>query len=406
MTRFLGRQPIIDARGSVHGYELLYRHDDVVAAVFVDENRATEAVAESAILEWGLNTLVGAAGVAFVNVSADFVRRGAYLALPSDRVVLEIDAVALDDSVTEALFAASQTGYRIAVEIRGATTSRRAASALPIVDVVKIDTLAMAPAELAAAVANWRGAVPFATLLAHRVETRAAFDHCQGLGFDLFQGNCFARAEVLRRRERSTGNVAALRLIAAVQDPTITIAELVAVANSDPTLAYRLLFLVNASASGIVHTVDSVHTAIVLLGIGEVRRLAMLLGMAGTASGNAALSAMAMARAVMAAELLRGGPEADAAFTVGMLSLIDVAFGEPMAAVLDALPLSRGVRDALLRRDGVLGEVLDLITACEQADLSMLRRLAPSGVDALQQIYGNAVVEADRLAGATLVSGR
>jgi EAL and modified HD-GYP domain-containing signal transduction protein len=51
---------------------------------------------------------------------------------------------------------------------------------------------------------------------------------------------------------------------------------------------------------------------------------------------------------------------ADTAFTVGILSLLDCLFGQPMKKILDQLVLGKDVCNALLYRTGFYGDLLKL----------------------------------------------
>jgi EAL and modified HD-GYP domain-containing signal transduction protein len=92
------------------------------------------------------------------------------------------------------------------------------------------------------------------------------------------------------------------------------------------------------------------------------------------------------------AQRLRPGQRtvADIAFTVGIMSLMDVLFGIPMADIVEQIPVSDEVRQALLRRTGFFGELLKLAESIEQADentelvLPTLKELAISGDDMVE----------------------
>ncbi len=67
-----------------------------------------------------------------------------------------------------------------------------------------------------------------------------------------------------------------------------------------------------------------------------------------------------------------GSVSADAAFLAGMLSCLDVLFGEPLPALLNDLPLDPVLLRALLDGEGELGLALQRVAQLEAADLSVL----------------------------------
>jgi EAL and modified HD-GYP domain-containing signal transduction protein len=56
---YVARQPILDLKGRVFGYELLYREDPRDRACFADGDTASASVLTGALLDLGLNTLTG-----------------------------------------------------------------------------------------------------------------------------------------------------------------------------------------------------------------------------------------------------------------------------------------------------------------------------------------------------------
>jgi EAL and modified HD-GYP domain-containing signal transduction protein len=93
------------------------------------------------------------------------------------------------------------------------------------------------------------------------------------------------------------------------------------------------------------------------------------------------------------AQRLRPGQRylGEVAFTVGIMSLMDVLFGIPMADIVEQIPVSDEITSALLRRTGFFGELLKLAECIEQPDsreddgvLPTLRGLSISGDDMIE----------------------
>ena len=188
---------------------------------------------------------------------------------------------------------------------------------------------------------------------------------------------------------------AALALLLEMQRPLIDVPKMESLVTGDPTLAFRLLALVNSSLAGLTSRVASVHHAIVLLGIEQVRQLATLLTMASSAHTNQELVVLAATRARMARTLAPDEARASSAFTAGLLSVIDTIFRAPMADLIAELPLATEIADALLGRGGELSVLLDTIRAYEAADLAELEQLRPGGLDELRLAFGDATAWAD-----------
>ncbi len=395
-TVYLGRQPILDRQRRTFGYELLYRSAASDGALFSNQDDATRVVIERALLEWGLeHVLHGRTG--FVNVGAGFLRSGMYQALPADQVILELlEDIEFDAEMLALVTAARHHGYRLALDDVIDVGQLGTTGVLRLADIVKVDVLAVDPDHLPALVAELRAAAPGAALLAEKVEEPADFHRCLALGFDLFQGYFFAKPELLARAARPVNSTAAMALIVEVQQPEVSIPRLEELVTGDPTLAFRLLALVNSSLSGVVSRISSVQQAIVLLGIEQVRQIATLITMAATSRTNPEIVTLGATRARMARALVSDAALEGAAFTVGLLSVIDVIFDSPMEELLTELPLTAEVAAGLRGAPGPLGDVLAAIRAYERADLAALEVLRPGGWDALLAAYGEATSWADQ----------
>lgn len=397
-TIYIGRAPIFDVRGGVVAYELQHRSapvDDPDPAV--DDEQATHELVERSLLQWGFDRLLeGKPGV--LHVDARFLGAGLHLTLPAARVLLELrDDLDPDGILYVHALGATMSGYRLA--LRHVRDRQRPLSVdlLAMATLVKVDLRATPPSELASTVRALRMQAPDAELLAEGVDRRDQFEQCRGAGFDLFQGYFFATPEVLSRRARRVDSTAALALLAEVQRPDVTLRRMEELVVADPTLAFRLLALVNSSLVGLSSRVESVYHAIVLLGIEKVRQLAILITMASRSKEHGELLTLAATRAWMARALVGSAELESSAYTAGLLSLIDVIFATPMADLVAELPLSDAVAEALRDGTGALGELLASIVAYERGELDELERLRPGELSTYVICYREASMWAQDL---------
>lgn len=151
--------------------------------------------------------------------------------------------------------------------------------------------------------------------------------------------------------------------------------EIEALLRHDPTLSYNLLRLVNSLGMGVGRRVTSFSQAILILGRQQLRRWLNLMLFA--ARQGDVRSAMLLARVALRAraiELLAKARGLDKntqeqGFMTGMFSLLGVLFGMPLTEVLAPLAISEAVQGALLRREGDLGALLQLVETAERGDL-------------------------------------
>lgn len=385
----IGRQPLYDWAGHVVGYELLFRG----AADEVEASRrsayATSQVIVNAFTEFGLEQLVGGRKC-FINLTRDFLVGDLPLPFDPDHAILEIlETVEIDDAVLAGTARLVQQGYEIALDdfVFGLGHERL----LGLASYVKLDLLIREPDELLEVVERCRR-YPGIKLVAERVETEEHILLAQRVGFDLLQGYAVGRPQVLTAVALSPSRLRRLELLGAVTAEDADIAKVSSIVQSDPALSYRVLRATNSAASGLPRKVASVRDAVVLLGSAKIRQWAALMlvsDVAESATEDQLSTTMARARLCQTvAERL--GLHGDAAFTVGLLAGVAELISEPVAELVNRLPLTVEVADALVDGHGRLGQVLSIVRAYEVADEHALAN-APVSSAELAKAYLAAV---------------
>lgn len=355
---YLARQPIVAADLTVLGYELLYRAGDETEARFEDGDLASSQVLVSTFLEVGLERIVGSAR-AYLNMTRAFLTGAVPLPMAPEQVTLEVlEDVAADPEVLAGIEALRRRGYRIALDdyAPGSGSERL----LPYADEVKLDVLAVPPAELPGLVTGLsaRGL----RVIAERVETPEMFEHCRELGCTGFQGFFFCRPQIVRGRALPGMRRSALALVGELDDPEITTQRLEQLIERDAALAYRLLRYINCATFALRREISSIREAIVMLGLRAIRSWATLILYARMEEERPRRTLMrtALVRARMAELLARDREDAEPgrAFTVGLFSTLDALLEQPLEDLLDSTPLSAEVKLALTDQAGPLGELL------------------------------------------------
>ena len=363
----VGRQAIFDRQMEVFGYELLYRDGTGNSANIMDGDEATARVMVNTFLELGIDQIAGNAQ-AFFNLTANFFLNKHYEVLPSKNVVLEVlESIEPTPSVLQALIQARHDGYQIALDDFVLRESHRAL--MDHADYVKVDVLALTNEELREQVAMFKD-YPV-RLLAEKVEDQGMYDQCLALGFEYFQGYFFCKPQILEGVSLSSNRMAIVLLLAKLQDPQIEIPDLEDLVKNDVALSVKLLRYVNSASVGLPRAVDSISQAIGLVGTDRMRQWASLLVLAQTGDKPSELMRVALIRAHMCESLcpLVGVPSSQG-FTVGLFSILDAYFDCEMRHLLADLPLAPEILDALLKREGVLGAILEGILAYERGELN------------------------------------
>ena len=373
---FVARQPILDSRHRVFGYELLFRSSALSETCQGRPDVASASVITNAVLTVGQDALTHGRR-AFINVTREVLVQGVPAVLPSARVVLEVtEDIEPDAEVLRACRDLRRAGYSIALD--DFVLTERTAAFIPYANFIKVDFLgseADARAEIAA-----RCAPDGIALIAEKIETIEAFEIAHGEGHAYFQGFFFGRPVIKAGRALPGQHVHSLRLLGALQNPDISADEIENLVKPDIRLCYLILRTVNSAGFALRSTVHSIRDALVLIGHDSVRRWASLWVLAGLGdAGHPELVAMSATRG-RCCELLdtrscdSGTPDG---FLVGMCSLLDAILSTSMVEIVEHLPLADVTRAALLGEDTPSRRRLNCVVAYERGDWAGALRLAP-----------------------------
>jgi EAL and modified HD-GYP domain-containing signal transduction protein len=364
---YIGRQPIYDRKLGVYAYELLFRAASDNSAKFTDGDQATSDVIVNTFLEIGLDNIVGDR-LAFINLTRAFFVGEHTISLPRDRVVLELlEDIEADEEVVSSVKRLSEQGYNIALDDFIYHESLQ--PLVQLADIVKIDIMAMDRDEIREHVKALRQH-PL-RLVAEKVETQEEHDYCMELGFDYFQGYFLAQPKVIQGRRLPNNRLAILKLLSRLQDPEITTKQLEELIAQDVAFSYRILRYVNSAAYAPPRKIESIHQAVVRLGLQTIRSWTALLAMSQVDNKPTELVVTAMIRGKMAEQMARAldAEQPDSFFTVGLFSALDALMDNSMEEILTQLPLADHIAQALLHKGGGLhGEVLNCVLAYERGE--------------------------------------
>ena len=388
---FIGRQPILDVKQQIFGYELLFRAaSHHTTAQFESQAQASASVISSALSDFGLQDVLGDK-LGFLNITAGVLHSEMLELLPIEQSVLEIlETIELDDNVRLRCSELKSMGFKIALDDHIYSPDHSAF--YKMVDIVKVDIMATDPLELPAIAANLRK-YPV-QLLAERVETVEVFEQCLEYGFELFQGYFFEKPVIIGQKRIDPSGIAMMKLLQQLNEDW-DIDEVEDTFRENPSLTFNLLKLVNSVMIGLREKIKNIRHAIMILGINHLRRWVQLALFAGKDDRglNSPLLEMAAVRGRLMELLMmqrtgqgRTSDLVETAFLTGILSLLDALYETPMEHVVESLHLSEDMADALLRREGQLGQLLHLAEKLEKTDFAAVQELLNSLSISLDQL--------------------
>lgn len=374
---FVARQPIVDRQENLVAFELLFRAPLGSIPEILDDTNLTAQVLVNVFGEMGIAEVLGSQK-GFINLDAVFLHSDLVELLPKDKVVLELlETIKIDDAIITRCKELKVKGYTLALD-DVVSLSEDIRPLLGIVDVVKLDLMQIDAALLPALVKELKK-YPV-QLLAEKVETREQAASCVEMGFDLFQGYHFARPETLSGKRASPSKVALLRIFTLMASDAEN-REIEEAFKGHVDLAYSLMRMVNSVGSGLVTKMGSLGHGLAMLGRRALQRWVQMLLYASDKAAQKANPLMQLAASrgklmELLAQKCRPNDRDfyERAFMVGMLSLLDVLMGEPMADILKRTHLHDEVDAALSRREGELGGLLALCEQVELGDLTAIEK--------------------------------
>jgi c-di-GMP-related signal transduction protein len=409
---FIGRQPILDRKQAIFGYELLFRaagHHET--AQFESQAQASASVISSALSNFGLQDVLGDK-FGFLNITSGVLHSEMLELLPIEQTVLEIlETIELDDNVRLRCNELKSMGFLIALDDH--IYAPEHSVFYKMVDIIKVDIMATDPLELPKIAASLRK-YPV-RLLAEKVESIEVFQQCMDCGFELFQGYFFERPVTITRNRIDPSGIAMMKLLQQLNE-NWDIDEVEDTFRENPSLTFNLLKLVNSVMIGLREKIKNIRHAIMILGINHLRRWIQLALFAGNDDRglNSPLLEMAAVRGrlmellmMQRTHLARTSDLVETAFLTGILSLLDALYETPMEHVVESLNLSDDMADALLRREGQLGALLLLAEKLEKADFIAVQELLESLSISLDQLleaqldafnWRNSIVQGQRRA--------
>ena len=392
----IARQPILDARGQVYGYELLFRATRE-ATSFVEPGHASARLISDVVTGPGFDALSDGKRV-FLNMSADVLLADVSGLFDPERVVLELPAT-LPATPEIAAMCARLHEHGHAMALDGFTPGAAAEPLLPFARFVKVDVLDTPLEDVAALTAALL--VKGLTVIAERVETEEAFLAAKAAGCSLFQGYYFCRPQTVSVTAMSANQLTQMQLLAALMQTNVSLMAIEELLKQDTTLSYRVLRTVNSAGFGLRREISSIREALVMLGLDQIRKWASVWTLASLNKGPSELLTMTIVRARTCESVGNALGRADQGyFLLGMCSLLDALLGQPMDKVVAELPVNAEIRGALLGESNHARQVLDAVARYERAEwLESSSAAAAAGLDedTLPQAYLDALAWARRV---------
>lgn len=393
-VRYVARQPILDLRGRVHGYELLFRSGRE-QSFRGDVNHATRTMLDNTVI-FGLEQLTGGL-TAFVNCTQEALTDNLVDILPPSMCVLEIlETVEPTPDLVNACRNLKKAGFRLALD--DFTWQPKFKPLVELADYIKVDFTLSNAKERQELLERVHGA-PIA-MLAEKIETQEEYKQACAEGFTLIQGYYFCRPQLIENRKVPANRLSQIEILRLLHEETLNLPEVARLVKRDASLTYRLLRLINSPMFAMRYQVRSVEAALMAIGEDVFRRIATL-AIASELNANQTVELLRMAFVrgrfcELAAELC--GLDATEQYLLGLLSLLPAMLQVPMRELAPALPLRNEICVALMGEGVPERRILEWLVAHEHGHWVACDAITAEyklDQDALLRTYEDAVVWAE-----------
>ncbi len=374
---YLGRQPILDKKGNLTAYEVLYRDADKESH-FSDDRFASASVINNVLNKFGAHSLLGNRR-AFVKIDKKFLLSDMIFSIPKEFFIFSLfNDVELDERVIERLQQLHAKDYLLGINDVTLDTKNMAeySKAFKELSYIKINldsNIALKTKDMIVELQSNNIKV-----IGAKLEDSKHYKRARELGCDMFQGYYFAKPNIIENAKYEPSQINVLKLYnLLITDSSID--EITSEFENNHEITVQLLQFINSGAFHFRNRISSIHHILTLVGRQPLSQWLMLMiysKSVSKSSQHAPLMLMVKNRTSLMEGILRAiDPDVKSntlgeAYFVGVLSLLDTLFSVELDKILEDMNVTDEVKNALLGyQDSLLNDIYTLIMDIEEFDI-------------------------------------
>lgn len=368
---YIARQPIVDKNLELFSYELLYR--DNKNNEINNDRHASASVISNVLNKFGTQTLLGEYK-AFVKIDEKFLMNDLIFSIPNNFFIFSIlDSVEMNEKVVERIEQLHAKNYMLSINdtILNLHAFEKYKAVLQYINYYKLDLNQQGSSDTQAIIRKIAG---FGVkVIATKVNSKRIFEKAKDSGCQFFQGYFFAKPKLIGSEKYDPSHLQILRLYnLLIQDTNID--EITDAFEQNHVLTIQLLRFMNSGAFHFKNKISSIHHVLTLMGrIPLAKWLMLMIYSKSTSKEDAGLPLMLMVRSrtelmEKILKLVKKDVKSNMlgeAYFIGVLSLLNVVFNKSTEHIIEELNVSDDVKNALLKFEGLLGEIYELILEIE-----------------------------------------
>nr|WP_321267118.1 EAL domain-containing protein [uncultured Sulfurimonas sp.] len=372
---YLGRQPILDVNGDLVAYEVLYR-DSAKESHISDDRFASASVISSILNKFGTKSLLGNRR-AFIKIDEKFLLHDIIFSIPKEFFIFCLfEDVQMNERVVERLQQLHEKEYVLAINDVSLSSEhlKKYTKVYKQLSFIKVCVDKEVDSQIKDILNDIKA--HNIKIVGSKIEDDEHYALAKDLGCDMFQGYFFAKPNIVENAKYEPAQLNVLKLYNMLISDT-NIDEITSEFEKNYEITVQLLRFINSCAFHFKNRISSIHHILTLVGRRPLAQWLMLMiysKSVSKTSKHSPLMLMVKNRTELMENILKVvNPDVKSnalgeAYFVGVLSLIDTLFGVELERILAELNISDEVVDALLKDEGILGEIYALIKDIEAFD--------------------------------------
>jgi len=364
----VGRQPILDKKENLFAYELLFRSSD--KNEITDGEQATANVITNSLESIGLLNLTQNKP-AFINFTTKMIKSKIPGILSSESIYIEIlEDVKVDQEIVEICRELKREGFKIVLD--DFVFKEPLIELIKIADIIKIDFLnsskKVRKETLNLIKSKYNNEAKF---LAEKIENYSDLQEAKEFNYDYYQGFYFTKPDIVSGKKLEPFKLSYVNILEELNKKDPNFRKIEDNIKQDLSMSYSLLRLVNSAAYG--YDINSIRQGIVLLGVDKLKKWSLLYSFKNMNNDKPdILLKTSLIRAYFADALKKYLNIDEDLFILGMFSLINAYLDRDLEEILPQISMKTEFKEALISKEGKLGDVLKIINIYEKSNWGKL----------------------------------
>lgn len=376
---FIGRQPIINHDGDIFAYDLYF---SITGSKPVSLRASVSTLISTLLNTYGIKNILGERP-GFIQIDHTVLLSDMVESIPKEHFILSIlDSTILDKRMYHKIIQLYNDGYQLAlydITLNSIPKLKKLKYLFPYITYLKINMKDFSQQYL---IKLKKVIEPYPIhVIGTQINNYNLYGTTLGLNFRYVQGNYFSEPESFKHKTQDANTFTIIQLYNMLMSDA-EIQDLVRMFEIHSDLTLQLLRYINSQHFNLQNHVSSIQQVLTLLGRKALGSWLMLL-IYGKSVNNSKyqspLQLMVQNRAIVLGKLYKlihpnaNKEEEGKVFFVAIMSLSSAVMSLPLSLILKEMKLSSELIEALLHREGLLGELLSLAEEIERFEVEKIQ---------------------------------